>query len=182
MRRVTMAAVAILALSAMAGCKKKQATQYVDDGNAQLAIAVRVADPKTAIQLVRGFYDVEDNAWRWTAPKFAVTLRPPNDVAPEGAKLFLEYAVPDLFLQKVPETTLTVTVGGKALAPEKIQKAGAGRLERLAPAELLKSDMVTVEFSLDKYLEAGSVDQRELGLIVSAVGFQTGQAAASPAK
>lgn len=178
MRRLTMAAVAILALAAMAGCKKKQPAQYVDDGNAQLSIAVRVADPKTAIQLVRGFYDIEDNAWRWTAPKFAVALRPPDSVPPEGATLFVEYAVPDVFLQKVPETTLSIQAGSKALEPETIRKAGPGRIERKVPPEALKNDMLTVEFSLDRFLEAGTVDQRDLGLIVSAVGFQT----APPAK
>lgn len=176
MRRLILVA---LALTALAGCKKaKQPNQYVDEGASQLSSAVNVADPKTAIQLLRGFHDVENNAWRWTGPKFAVALRPPAGVTADGAKLYLDYAVPELFLQKVPETTLSVTVNGKPLDPEKISKAGSGRLERTVPADLMKGDVLTVDFALDKFIPAGAVDQRELGLIVSAVGLEAPKPAA----
>ncbi len=182
MRRLMVVAVTLAALTGLAGCKKdKKAIQYVDEGGSQLASAVNVADPKTAIQLLRGFHDVENNAWRWTGPKFAVALRPPKDTGADGAKLFLEYAVPDLFIQKVPKTTLSILVNGKALEPEVIAKAGGSRLERPVPAELLKGDVINIDFSLDKYLTAGQVDQRELGLIVSIVGLQSPQAPAAPA-
>lgn len=172
MRRVMVAGLAFLALTVMSGCKKKQAVQYVEEGGSQLMSAVNVADPKAAVQLLRGFHDVENNAWRWTGPKFAVALRPPKEIAPEGAKLFLEYSLPDLFIQKVPQTTLTIMVNGKALEPEPLSKPGSGRLERTVPLELLKGDVVTIDFSLDKFLAAGAVDQRELGLIVSIVGLE----------
>ena len=171
----------LAALAGLAGCKKdKKAIQYVDEGGSQLASAVNVADPKTAIQLLRGFHDVENNAWRWTGPKFAVALRPPKGTGADGAKLFLEYAVPELFLQKVPKSTLTIMVSGKALEPEVITKAGASRLERAVPADLLKGDVINIDFALDQYLTAGQVDQRELGLIVSVVGLQAPQAPAAP--
>jgi hypothetical protein len=154
----------------------------VEEGASQLASAVHVADPRTAIQLLRGFHDVENNAWRWTGPKFAVALRPPKEVPAEGVKLYLEYAVPELFLQKVPQTTLTVMVNGKALEPEVINKAGNKRMERVVPGAMLVGDVVTVDFALDKFLAAGEVDQRELGLIVSEVGLQGAKPPAAPAK
>jgi hypothetical protein len=172
MRRVTVAVLAMLAMAVMPGCKKKQAVQYVEEGGSQLSSAVNVADPKAAVQLLRGFHDIENNAWRWTGPKFAVALRPPKDIPAEGAKLFLEYALPDVFIQKVPQTTLTIMVNGKAVEPETLNKSGSGRLERTVPLDMLKGDVVTIDFSLDKFLAAGDVDQRELGLIVSAVGLQ----------
>lgn len=181
MRRLTL--VLALAVVTLAGCKKsKKDVQYVEEGGSQLMSAVNVADPKAAIQLLRGFHDVENNAWRWTGPKFAVALRPPKQVPAEGAKLFMEFAVPDLFIQKVPSTTLTIFVNGKSLDPEVINKAGSMKLERTVSTDLLKGDVVTVDFALDKFLAAGSVDQRELGLIVSAVGLRgTPPPAAPPA-
>ena len=184
MRRLTL--VLALAVVTLAGCKKsKKDVQYVEEGASQLMSAVNVADPKAAIQLLRGFHDVESGAWRWTGPKFAVALRPPKQVPAEGAKLFMEYTVPELFLQKVPKTTLTIFVNGKALESEVITKAGSATLERTVATDLLKGDVVTVDFALDQFLAAGSVDQRELGLIVSAVGLRDtpppAPAAAAPA-
>lgn len=173
----------VLVMAGLTACKKdRQATQYVDEGGSQLATALNVADPRAAIQLLRGFHDVENNAWRWTGPKFAIALRPPKEMPPEGAKLYLEYTVPELFLQKVPQTTLSILVNGKPLEAEVITKAGSARLERTVPPAMLQGDVATFDFSLDKYLEAGAVDQRELGLIVSAAGLQGTKAPEPPAK
>ena len=179
MRRIM---IGMLVLAAgLTGCRKsKEQVQYVEEGSSQLASAVNVADPRTAIQLLRGFHTVENDAWRWTGPKFAVALRPPKEIPPEGAKLYLQYSAPEVFLPKIPKATLSVTVNGKALEPEKIERPGSFRLERLVPAAQLQGDVVTVEFALDKFMEAGSVDQRELGIIVSIVGLEGVKPAAPP--
>jgi hypothetical protein len=184
MRRVMIAVTAVLAVAAMAGCKKSnKPVQYVEDGASQLSSAVNTGDPRAAIQLLRGFHDIENNAWRWTGPKFAVALRPPKEIPADGAKLYLEYTVPEVFIQKVSTATLSVIVNGKALEPETIAKAGSFKLERLVPAAMLQGDVATIDFAMDKYLEAGAVDQRELGLIVSGVGLQgVAKPAAPPAK
>lgn len=182
MRRLTISAALALVILAAPGCKKKaQNVQYVEDGGSQLATAVNVADPRTAIQLLRGFYDLESDSWRWTSSKFAVALRPPKDPAGEGVKLYLDYTVPEVFLKKVPKTTLSVTVDGKPLEPETITTSGSRKYERLVPAELLKGDVVTVEFVLDKFLPPGESDQRELGLIVTQAGLRPVKPAAPPA-
>jgi hypothetical protein len=179
MRRVM---IAVLAIAGLAGCmKSKKPVQYVEEGGSQLSNAINVADPRSAIQLLRGFHDVENNAWRWTAGTFAVALRPPKETPAEVVKLSVDYVLPDVFLQKIPETTLSITVNGKPLEPEKLSKPGPGKLERAVTAAMLQGDVVTVEFSLDKFLAAGAVDQRELGLIVSAVGLQGSKAAAGSA-
>lgn len=171
MRRLTIvAAAALLALSP--ACSKKKPVQYIEEGGGQLSAAVNVADPKTAIQLLRGFHDVENNSWRWTTSKFAFAFRPPRDAGVVGATLFLDFVLPDVVLQKVNETKLTATVDGKALEPQAYKTVGPQRFERTVPAEMLKGDVVTVEFSLDKFLPAGSVELRELGIIVNAAGLQ----------
>jgi hypothetical protein len=176
------AVAAVLAMAAMAGCKKSMPVQYVEEGGSQLATAVNTGDPRAAIQLLRGFHDVENDAWRWTGPKFAVALRPPKEIPAEGASLYLDYTVAELFAQKVPKATLTVKVNGKALEPEVITKPGSFKLERMVPAAMLPGDVATIDFALDKYLEAGTVDQRDLGLIVTAIGLQGAKPAATPAK
>jgi hypothetical protein len=183
MRRVTMAVTAVLAVAAMTGCKKgNKPVQYVEEGASQLSSAINTGDPRAAIQLLRGFHDIENNSWRWTGPKFAVALRPPKEIPAEGAKLYLEYAVPDLFVQKVPKATLSVVVNGNAMEPETITKAGSFKLERMVPASMLQGEVATIDFAMDKYLEAGAADQRELGLIVSGVGMQGSKPPAPPAK
>ena len=183
MRKLTMAVTAVLAIAAMAGCKKNtQAVRYVEEGASQLSSAVNTSDPRTAIQLLRGFHDIENNAWRWTGPKFAVALRPPKVIPTEGAKFYMDYAVADVFVQKIPSTTLTIMVNGKALEPQVITKSGSFKLERMVPAAMLQGDVATFDFALDKFLGAGAVDQRELGLIVSGVGLQGAKPAAPLAK
>ena len=183
MRRIAFTVTALLAIAAIAGCNKnKQAVQYVEEGSSQLSSALHTGDPRAAIQLLRGFHAIENDAWRWTGPKFAVALRPPKTVPAEGAKLYLDYVVAELFVQKIPKATLSVTVNGKALEPEVISKAGNFKLERMVPATMLQGGVATIDFSLDKFLEAGTVDQRELGLIVSGVGLQGAKPAAPPAK
>ncbi len=59
----------VLAL-ASPGCERQKKT---DDR--PLLSVVNTNDPRAAVQLTRGFYGVEGNAWRWTAKDFVVTLR-----------------------------------------------------------------------------------------------------------
>jgi hypothetical protein len=40
------------------------------------------------------------------------------------------------------------------------------------PASALSSDAVSAEFALDKFLPPGTVDQRELGVVVTSIGFE----------
>jgi hypothetical protein len=43
---------------------------------------------------------------------------------------------------------------------------------RDVPARAFTGDAATVEFSLDKFLAAGKVEQRELGVIAVSAGFE----------
>jgi multidrug efflux pump subunit AcrB len=54
--------------------RRRSATAQVED-DGRLLTSVRMADPRGQIQLVRGFYSVEADAWRWAMKRFAVTLR-----------------------------------------------------------------------------------------------------------
>ena len=78
---------------------------------------------------------------------------------------------PDAVISKVHETSLHCTVNGQALEPEKIDKAGDFLYKRDIAASALAGDAVTLDFHLDKFLAAGQVEERELGMIVLSVGL-----------
>jgi hypothetical protein len=181
MRRVILSLMALLVIAGASGCRKPKPTgpQYVEEAPSELAEAVNVADPRQSVQLLRGFYDIEQNAWRWTAPEFAVALRPPDQ---KPVALFLDFVVPEVFLERTQGgATLSIKVKGQALPPETIAKAGNARIERTIPDALATGEDLTVEFSLDKFIEGTASDERKLGLIVSGVGLRP-LAASAPAK
>jgi hypothetical protein len=137
-----------------------------------LASMINVADPHSTVQLTKGFYDIENGAWRWTARSFSATLRPPKDAAQNGARLVLKLAISDVVLQKLKSMRLSASVNGLELPPEEYTKAGEFTYSREVPPTALKSDAVMAEFTLDKALPPSASDQRELGVIVSAIGFE----------
>jgi hypothetical protein len=174
-RRPAVAA-AILALClalAPMGCKRHRrvAVQTVEEGS-PLASVIATADPHAATQLVSGFYGVEQNSWRWTAGRFSVLLRPPRTAASNGAVLQLKFALPDGSMAKLKAVSLSAYVNGTALAPESYTQAGQFIYSRDVPANLLTGDVARVDFSLDKTMPPSAADRRELGVVVSMVGFQ----------
>jgi hypothetical protein len=136
------------------------------------ASVVSAGDARAAAQFSKGFYSIENNAWRWSAKDFTVTLAPPS-TAQTGAQLELDFAVPDVIIQRLKSVTLTASIGGNKLAPEEYKTAGDHTYVRDVPAADLKAASIPVEFSLDKALPATATDSRELGVVVSRVGFKT---------
>ena len=171
--------VAVLMTAAMllagAGCKRRSRAkvQLTEEETPQLASTVHVADPRSAAQLVSGFYDIEQNAWRWTAGKFSVVLRVPRGAAQKGAVLHLNFAIPDAVIQKLNAVGVGATIDGTALKAQSYTQPGDVTYDPEVPASLLGRDSLKVDFALDKFLAAGAVEQRELGVIVSSVGFET---------
>lgn len=169
MRRLILAAA--LAACVMA-CRKKEGPATIE-GPIEMQSGIRAADPRVAVQFVKGFHQVEASAWRWTARSFAVTLKVPKGASATGATLKLDIAVPEPVIQKLGATTLKARIGTTDLEPETFSTHGNASYSREVPAAALASDVVLVEFSCDKFFEAGSVDQRELAMIVSGVSLTT---------
>lgn len=169
------AAVMIAVVSlAPCGCKRSRPVpvQVTEEEPPQLASIVHVADPRVSSQLVSGFYNVEQNSWRWTAGRFAVVLRPPTTSPKRGATLQLKLVVPDAVLEKVKAISLGAELEGKRLPRESYTQAGEFTYTREVPPELLQKPAVKITFDLDKFLPAGSVEARELGIIVTSIGFE----------
>jgi hypothetical protein len=153
---------------ALAGCKREEtpATKQAAPA-APLVSVLNMSDPQAASQLTRGFWNLENNAWRWTMSKFAVTLRTPAGAAQTGARLDMNLTLPPDSLVPV---TLSATAGGVALEPEKYSKSGVYVFTRDVPASVLSGDKITIEFATDKIQPQGA-DKRELALVVTKVGL-----------
>lgn len=171
MRRI--AVLVLLAGVMIAGCKRtrhpKPSATIEED--AELASTISVAEPRDASQLLSGFYSLEQNAWRWSMKKFAVSLAPPTNGPRRGAVLELHCSLPDAVAGKLLGVSVTPVVGSVKLAPVQIRKAGDQVLKFDVPPEALKQDAVVVQFELDKAIEPGEGYARELGLVVLSIGF-----------
>lgn len=173
---ISCAALALVLAFSFTACKRTQPAVKVgttDEEGPQMASIIHTGDPQSDTQLVTGFYNVEEHAWRWTAQKFSVVLKPPAGGAQRGATLTMQCAIPDAVIAKLKTVSLTGTIGATALAPETYTQSGPYTYTRDIPANLLNADAIRVDFQLDKALPPGTNgDQRELGMIVSSVGLE----------
>ena len=168
------AGVLVSAVLIVCGCQSPVSVpiETIEEEPDSLASVVKTADPEAALQLVSGFHPVEGNAWRWTMGRFTVTLAPPPGSADKGAKLVLQFSVPDPIIERLNAVTLSAQIGEHTLEPATYSKAGAYVYEQEVPGEVMLGDALAVDFSLDKFLPPGEVDQRELGVVVTSVGFE----------
>jgi hypothetical protein len=168
--RRLIAAFALLTFVAFApaGCRRKKKGKTREDG---LASVINVADPADSAQLVRGFSNVEADAWRWSTSKFSVVLRPPPGSAQNGAKLELRFTLPDAVVDKLGPVTVSAIVNGTPIAPQTFSQPGDYVYSQDVPAAPLGSDVITAEFSTDKALEPTDKDKRELALVVKTIGL-----------
>ncbi len=162
----------LLLMAAAPGCRRRTTTvETVEEDNAQLASVVQTNDAKASMQLLKGFYDIENGAWRWTKSEFSVTLKAPPEARTKGAVLKLSFSVTEPLLQHTRTTTLSAVANGSVLEPETYTKAGQYTYERKIPAADVQGEAVTIDFRLDKFLTAGQVEERELGLVVASAGL-----------
>lgn len=177
MRRLAQPLLPILLICLLAivpaACKRKRRHAPVqDEDQGKLAAMLSAADPRAESQFVKGFYPVENGAWRWTSRQFTLILRPPKLASQKGARLVLKFAIPDLEMEKLHSMMLSATLNGTALEPQEYTKPGEVSYVRDVAASALAAEAVKVEFTLDKYLPPSATDQRELGVIVNAAGFE----------
>lgn len=151
-----------LGLLALAGCAKS---------TPDLEERINTADEAFAPQLLSGFYHVEERSWRWTKPAFAVALKPPRK-ASKGAILVMQYSLPQAVLEQLKEVTISSSIDGIPLQPEKCNQTGMLELRREIPADALQGKTgVKIEFTVNPHLEPTPVDKRDLGLIVHSIGL-----------
>ncbi|MBI1356498.1 MAG: hypothetical protein GC160_19315 [Acidobacteria bacterium] len=141
--------------------------EFGEDLPIELLSSVNVADPRAEEQLVGGFHDLEQRAWRWTAKQFTVLLQPPPAVAGRPYTLDARLTIPGVVIEKLGPVTLTASIGGVDLAPETFSAPAENVLySREIPAEAaIGSEPVEAVFRLDKAIAPGELDSRELGVV-----------------
>jgi hypothetical protein len=139
----------------------------------RLPSAVSTGDPKSAAQLISGFHQIEDGAWRWTQRQFTVSLGTPPGGVQRGATLSLKLTVAPVIIQKLKTITLSASINGAELPPETYTHPGDYVYQRDVPPNLLSADSVRVNFQVDHVMVPGGADQRELGLVVLRAGLES---------
>jgi hypothetical protein len=172
MRSLSLTLILIPLLLVGAGCKRRNRSA----GQPQvIASTIFAGDPTVAAHFAKGFYTVEENAWRWTAKDFAVDLSPPLHADQKGAQLVVKLVVPDAEIQKLPSVQLSASIQGYKLESQTYTKGGQYTYTRDVPADEFKdkqpSDVMRIDFSVDHTLPPTGNDIRELGIIVSEVGL-----------
>jgi hypothetical protein len=164
-----------LCLLVPAACRKSEVkgkpADTIEEAPSLLPM-VQVADPKASAQLVKGFHNVEGNSWRWTMGRFSAVLSPPPGASKNGANLVLRFSIPEAVIHKVGPMSLSAVVDGTPLEPQTYSSAGQQVFSRAVPQSAVAKNVVAVDFSLDKYLPPSEADRRELGVVVSVIGFE----------
>ena len=135
------------------------------DVAAPVLSVVKMSDPSAEPQLLRGFYGVESGSWRWTTSKFALTLRPPEGSAQQGATLEFKFSLPEVIVNKIGPVTVSAKINGVPLPSQTYSKSGEYAYTAAIPADALRTNTASLEFSTDKVMPPGNGDKRELALV-----------------
>jgi hypothetical protein len=147
----------LLCLCLGAGCKRG------------LASTVTVTSDKAG-QLVSGFYEVEDNAWRWTHRRFEILFPAPMDAARAGGTADLDVALPATMFARFGAQTITCSLDGVAASPVTLSAAGRTHVRFAFPP--FTQEVARLACQVEKVIPPGGGDPRELGIIVHRASLQ----------
>jgi hypothetical protein len=175
----TLATTALFATLLISGaCRGKYHRAAVENeepaaASPRLSSSLKMGDPASSAQMLKGVYGVEGGSWRWTSGHFSIVLRSPLSAAQHGGTLTFSFTIPDVVYQKVGKLTMTVSTGGKKLKSDSFSTAGAHTLTADVPGDVLMNDTVTFDFDLDKSIPPSPTDGRELGVIATAISLES---------
>ena len=164
-----LAAMVICAV-ALAACSSTKPAP-LKEASTELLSDVQTADSRGALQLVHGFEQVEQRAWRWTNRTFGLVLKTPVGAARHGAGLRLEFTLPSQVLSASGPVELVAVVNGYSLGPQVYNDTGVHVYQRDVPPEALRTDAVLVEFSTGKEFRPLEESGRELALVANRVAL-----------
>lgn len=117
--------------------------------------------PEAASQIVSGLYDLESGAWRWMSGNAVMLLKSPAQPLPLEAV----FTIPD----PAPARRVDLLLDGRVVASAAYSSPGAYTLK--SPPQMPAGPTATVGLALDRTFSVPG-DHRELGMVVSAVGFK----------
>jgi hypothetical protein len=129
---------------------------------------LNLGDVRNRAQLRSGWYGIEDGGWRWMSKQAEAVLRVPAEAPPVfEMRLFFP---PDFMQRAGGPVTVSVMLDGRPLTKETYPQPGGYRLAKSVPYQLA-GPAVRVTVQLDRAVPPGARDQRELGAVVSRLGF-----------
>ena len=130
---------------------------------------LNLADIRSKAQLPAGWYGIEDGGWRWMSKQAEAVLRVPA----EGAPVFeMQIFFPPDFIERAGgPITLSVLLDGHPFARETYRQPGGYRLAKAAPGDLPAGAVTHVALQVDRTAPPSKSDRRELGMVVSRLGF-----------
>jgi hypothetical protein len=139
-------------------------TEPVDVLRAQVVVekkpqfeSITMNSPRSGEQIVSGIYDIENGQFRWMSGKAVLLLKSPA----QPASLEIRFFIPD----QAPARHVTVLAGSAEVASEAYPAPGAYTLITKPATNGNITILVEKTFSVPG-------DRRELGVVLSRVGFQ----------
>src|SRR5262249_58008772 len=110
-----------------------------------------------------GWYEEErdeNGCWRWTARVFEMRLRPPRDGA---SSIRLRFRLPAAIIHETGPLHIKASIAGRILPDCEYSTAGEHIYAQRLPV-IIREQIVTVRFELDKSYGPKPADPRELGV------------------
>jgi hypothetical protein len=153
-------------------------SQYtVEDPNSTLTAHIRTGNSKHAPQLLSGFHQIEQEGWRWVAPRFSAELKAPFGSPKLGATLTLRGSFPELVHARTGPMRISAKLNETDLPALTIQSPGEFAYSVDVPAQALAANRIVVSFATDKSIPPNTfpLDGRELALIIATISLDTKQ-------
>ena len=132
---------------------------------------IRMADLHTQKQLLKGFYNLEAGAWRWTDKDFSVMLKVPSDAQKSGGVLTLQGTLVPESVQNGP-VEISAQIAGQPLEKKSFSKAGELIYRVDVPAAALDRPLIAADFSLSSTHRVPG-DRRNLGVIATVISLRS---------
>ncbi|MGJ5813741.1 class I SAM-dependent methyltransferase [Paludibaculum fermentans] len=119
------------------------------------------------VELLSGWHDAEQSGWRWTRREFSALA---TVAAEPGASLQLQvqFFLSGDVIRRLGPITLRCRAEGRPVEQASYPEAG-DMVYRAALPALPAEGPILLQFSLDKALPPGELDDRELGIIVQSI-------------
>jgi tRNA (mo5U34)-methyltransferase len=117
------------------------------------------------VELLEGWYDVEDAGWRWTQREFAARVRGTESFHPRAVSMRLFLA--EKLMRRCNPLHVSMSLNGRPLKPEVFRSAGPQELVRTLRGD--PSGEFVFRFQLSGALPPDENDRRELGVIVESM-------------
>jgi len=138
--------------------KKSRPTTQDHDERIYMLLASHYA--LAHVELLEGWWKVEETGWRWTRRRFAARLR----CGTRPAKLVLRTYVPPFLIEKFGSIKVSTTVEGVELPSAVLDQPGYHTITRKIPAG---DEQRLISFLLGHAFREEGGDNRELGIIVN---------------